>query len=328
MTRKSIGLLALLAVSSVGVMAQTKKHTAAKKTTTAGQKTTQHNGTSYKAVPQGAYIPVEGGLEYKLIKKGTGTFTPAIGDGISFHISQRINDSLLMSSAAQNGGKPVEFVLQESKMKGDLTVGIMKLHAGDSAVFRIKLDTIAARTQQPVPAWAKPGSYLYFDVGLVGIKSKAELEAERKLAQEQAEAMAKVQRATDDSLIQDYLKSKGIANAQKTASGLYYTIHEPGAGENAKVGQKVTVNYTGQLVNGEKFDSNVDSAFGHVQPFTFDLGKHSVIQGWDEGVALLNKGAKATLYIPSALGYGPRAAGPKIPANSVLVFDIELVEMQ
>ncbi len=81
------------------------------------------------------------------------------------------------------------------------------------------------------------------------------------------------------------------------------------------------------LLNGEKFDSNVDPQFQHVQPFEFMLGKGSVIKGWDEGIALLKKGGKATLFIPSTLAYGANSPSPKIPAHSVLVFEVELNEI-
>ncbi len=79
------------------------------------------------------------------------------------------------------------------------------------------------------------------------------------------------------------------------------------------------------LLNGEKFDSNVLPEFGHVQAFEFPLGQGRVIKGWDEGIALLNKGAKATLYIPSKLGYGAQGAGGKIPPDATLIFEVELV---
>ena len=96
-------------------------------------------------------------------------------------------------------------------------------------------------------------------------------------------------------------------------------------------GDSVTMNYTGTLLDGTKFDSNTDTAFKHTQPYKFILGKGAVIKGWDEGVALLKSGSKAVFYIPSSLAYGAQArpgggANPKgIPANSILLFDVELV---
>jgi FKBP-type peptidyl-prolyl cis-trans isomerase len=88
----------------------------------------------------------------------------------------------------------------------------------------------------------------------------------------------------------------------------------------------VTIDYTGHLLDGTVFDSNVDPKFQHPEPFTTVIGVGRVIAGWDKGITLLKKGSKATLYIPSGMGYGPRGNG-RIPANSVLVFDVEVVEV-
>lgn len=131
----------------------------------------------------------------------------------------------------------------------------------------------------------------------------------------------------EDAAIQTYFKNKGITGAQKTASGMYYLITKEGDGEKPQNGEKAVMNYTGYHLDGTKFDSNVDSNFHHVSPFEFDLGKGMVIKGWDEGVALLKKGSKATFFIPSNLGYGstPR---PNIPAFSTLLFDVELVDIK
>ena len=108
------------------------------------------------------------------------------------------------------------------------------------------------------------------------------------------------------------------------ASGLQYVILQPGTGETAKAGQKVTVHYTGWLTNGTKFDSSVDRG----QPFQFGLGAGQVIKGWDEGVAGMKVGEKRKLTIPANLGYGDRGAGNVIPPNATLVFDVELLGVQ
>ena len=94
----------------------------------------------------------------------------------------------------------------------------------------------------------------------------------------------------------------------------------------AKVGDVVSVNYTGRLEDGTVFDSNVDPKFKHVKPFVFPLGAGQVIKGWDEGVVGMKVGEKRTLTIPPEKAYGSQAVGP-IPANSTLIFDIELLEI-
>lgn len=106
-----------------------------------------------------------------------------------------------------------------------------------------------------------------------------------------------------------------------TPSGLKIKELQPGTGASPQNGQKVTVHYTGWLTDGTKFDSSVDRN----QPFEFTLGAHEVIQGWDEGVASMKIGGKRRLVIPPNLAYGSRAVGGVIPANSTLVFDVELL---
>lgn len=110
-----------------------------------------------------------------------------------------------------------------------------------------------------------------------------------------------------------------------TASGLKYIDTKPGTGASPKIGQNVTVHYTGWLyvngAKGKKFDSSRDRG----EPFDFPLGMGQVIKGWDEGVETMKVGGKRTLIIPPELGYGARAMGNAIPANSWLIFDVELL---
>ncbi|NCU28757.1 MAG: FKBP-type peptidyl-prolyl cis-trans isomerase [Candidatus Moranbacteria bacterium] len=93
----------------------------------------------------------------------------------------------------------------------------------------------------------------------------------------------------------------------------------------SKVGDVLVMNYTGRLENGTVFDSNVLPEFNHVQPFEFMLGAGQVIQGWDEGLVGMKIGDKKTLVVPPEKGYGDRAVGNIIPANSTLIFEVELV---
>lgn len=112
-------------------------------------------------------------------------------------------------------------------------------------------------------------------------------------------------------------------NYTKTDSGLEYKITEKGSGEQAAVGSRVKVHYTGKLEDGTQFDSSLDRG----EPFAFELGAGMVIKGWDEGIALMRVGDKVTLKIPADLGYGERGAGGVIPPNATLIFDVELLEV-
>jgi len=106
-----------------------------------------------------------------------------------------------------------------------------------------------------------------------------------------------------------------------TPSGLKYKLLEMGTGKQVMPGDMVTVHYTGTLPDGTKFDSSKDRN----QPFSFKVGGGQVIAGWDEGLRLLNVGDKAILTVPPGIGYGEHAMG-KIPANSTLIFEIEVLE--
>lgn len=123
---------------------------------------------------------------------------------------------------------------------------------------------------------------------------------------------------------QEKVKSQKVKNPKtvKTASGLEYTITEKGNGKKPQIGDKVKVHYTGKLTNDTVFDSSV----GRGQPFEFKLGAGQVIKGWDEAFQLLQVGDKATIKFGPELGYGAQAMG-KIPANSTLIFDVELLDV-
>jgi len=94
-----------------------------------------------------------------------------------------------------------------------------------------------------------------------------------------------------------------------------------GTGRTPNKGEQVTVHYTGCFTNGQKFDSSVDRD----EPFTFVLGAHQVIAGWDLGVATLKIGDKVKLTIPPELGYGKAGYPGAIPPNSTLIFEVELL---
>jgi len=97
-----------------------------------------------------------------------------------------------------------------------------------------------------------------------------------------------------------------------------------GKGAAAKAGDTVTVNYTGWLTNGTKFDSSLDRN----QPFTFPLGGGQVIEGWDKGVVGMKVGGKRELMIPATMGYGPQGTPDgTIPPNSTLKFEVELLKI-
>jgi FKBP-type peptidyl-prolyl cis-trans isomerase FkpA len=128
-----------------------------------------------------------------------------------------------------------------------------------------------------------------------------------------------VQAENDDATIVKFIADNKIS-AIKHSSGLYYQITQSGSGNMTySANTTVTANYTGRLLSGQVFDKST------TQPLSFRLGQ--VIVGWQIGVPLIKKGGKIRLLIPSGYAYGPQGSGA-IPPNSVLDFDIELVDVQ
>jgi peptidyl-prolyl cis-trans isomerase A (cyclophilin A) len=117
---------------------------------------------------------------------------------------------------------------------------------------------------------------------------------------------------------------KLAAGFEKTESGLRYQFIQKGEGKQAEKGKTVSVHYEGSLENGKVFDSS----YPRKKPIEFKLGIGQVIEGWDEGIALLKVGDKARFVIPSDLGYGPAGAGGVIPPNATLIFDVELMDVK
>lgn len=123
--------------------------------------------------------------------------------------------------------------------------------------------------------------------------------------------------AKGKAFLEENKKKSGV---KATASGLQYKVVKEGSGTQPKASDKVKVHYKGQLLNGTEFDSS----YKRNQPAEFPL--NGVIKGWTEGIPLMKVGSTYTFYIPAELAYGPQGR-PGIPGNSVLIFDVELLDI-
>jgi FKBP-type peptidyl-prolyl cis-trans isomerase FkpA len=274
----------------------------------------------FQACKDNDFKKTKDGLEYKILKDAKGDQRPAVGDIVKLHMMIRARDAkagdtTLFNSRKENSNQPIEFPVMPAEFKGDWSDGLTMLSPGDSAVFRVLVDSVAKRGE--IPPWLKKFKNIEYEVVMVSVKSQAQ--ARTEMQQQMAG-----QRQLDDRMLQEYFTQNNL-KPQKTASGLYYIIDRQGSGAVPTQGQKVFVRYTGKTLDGNTFDSNVDNG---KDPFPFDAGAGQVIPGWDEGIMLLNKGSKARFFIPSTLAYGPTSPAPAIPANSILMFDVEVLDIK
>jgi FKBP-type peptidyl-prolyl cis-trans isomerase len=150
-------------------------------------------------------------------------------------------------------------------------------------------------------------------------KVKAEFSAQMRDAQsKKMAAMADQNAKAEESFLAKNKSQKGVVT---TDSGLQYQVIKEGTGEGIKETDKVKVHYRGTLIDGTEFDSS----FARNQPAVFDV--KGVIPGWTEGLQLMKFGGKYRLWVPSKLGYGARGAGRVIGPNSLLIFDVEPLEL-
>lgn len=269
-------------------------------------------------------------LQYVFIENKNTTQRPQEGDDVMMHMIAICNNRFMYHSGQLNKGKPAAFSLSKPAFKGDIMEALVLMTPGDSIICMVDAQAMFEYSKKKMPDYIKPGDKIQYNIRLVSIIAKAQLQKEREAAMMKAlQEPLPVQNA-DDEALKTYFNSNQL-NPIKTISGLYYSIQQEGSGPLARAGDIVTLNYRGSLLDGTVFDSNLDSAFKHVQPLTFVLGTGRVIKGWDEGIGYLKVGSKAVFYIPAALAYGAQsrpgsAANPKgIPANSILLFDVELV---
>jgi FKBP-type peptidyl-prolyl cis-trans isomerase FkpA len=280
------------------------------------------------------------GYEFTVLRKGDGAKVDS-GKFVIMNWSFKDGKDSVWNDSKKNGF-PAVVPMQGDVPKGDAVLEVIKmLSKGDSVVFKVPAKKLFENTfRQPLPPNIDSAQSFTFNMGLKDVMDQTQVnKLQADLVAKQNEKMMKdkeAQLAKDIVTIDDFLKAKNIT-ALKTESGLRYITTKPGKGENAKVGQNVKVNYTGYLLNGKYFDTSIEAdarknnIFREGSPYApldITVGvQPPLIAGWTEIMQLMNKGSKVTVWIPSSLAYGSQRRSEEIVENSILVFDMEMVDV-
>ncbi len=255
----------------------------------------------------------EDGYQYRFVVNGEGEL-PKEGDVIFYNMKYTTETDSLLYESKPEQPTPIPYNEQYWNSLGPLYKAFQKIKVGDSIIIKIPTKKLFEESfNAKVPEGINAEGEIIFYIGAEKILTQPEMEAEIRAKSEE-------QLKKEEGIIDDFLAQNNL-EAQVTESGLRYIIEEEGTGSYPQPGDRVSVHYTGKLLDGKKFDSSHDRN----EPLQFVIGRGQVIRGWDEGIALLKEGGKAKLIIPSSLAYGERGAGDVIGPNSVLIFDVELV---
>lgn len=266
------------------------------------------NKVSHKKTPGGMPYQVYGG-KGQLIAKG---------NIVKLNYTQQIKDSVYFTT---RGKLPLYWPVTEQTMPYDISELWLGLKKGDSVIATQLMDTFIKRNPTNIPPEFKNGDRIITTIHILDVFTSD------SLAHKDEEKVNKDWLVSEVGYVQKWLADKNI-NAQKTRSGAFVQVINPGTGDLIDSGKYVSVNYTGTSFSGKVFDSNTDSTFRHVEPMTFPVGMGQMIKGFDEAMTLLRPGAEAKVYIPSMLAYGARPMSPDIKPFEHIMFDIKVTNVQ
>lgn len=287
-----------------------------------------------------------GGLMYN-IHKSEGKEKIKEGDIIKLNFIQKNEKDSIMANT-YDLEQPQVFPVGKKVYAGDMNDVLYLFGEGDSATFKLDLDTMAKYSNQPKPEQFKNDKYLVFTVKIEKVLHKDPKEADstfqnkaRDFFQKDYQDAVAKHKASENAKIKNYIKDNNL-KVQTTASGLQYVISNAGSGAKPALGDTLMVNYTGKLTTKKTdgkdniFDTSDEkiakesgkfSPGAQYGPREFALGR--AIPGFDEGLQLLGKGGKATFIIPSKLAYGENGM-PQGGINpyTPLVFEVELADIK
>ena len=270
------------------------------------------------------YRQTASGMKFYLAKDEQGP-TAKMGQLVSMHMSIKDANGTYIKNTYKDA-KPMLFPVKLSLFDGDIYEAVGMLSKGDSALFKIPADSMYNRIfRKEMPKELKKGSMLDVTISVFDIWDQQERFEELKAHADTAiSASEKSRRAKEDVQIQNYIRRLGF-QMDKTPLGVYYTYYSKGIGTStAKEGSVVVINFVGKLMDDTEFETTFD-ADNIGKPYSFVLGKREVISGWENILTGVHEGDKILCIIPSHLAFGAQQKGNVIPANSVLIFEIDVM---
>mgnify|MGYP005852174805 CR=1 FL=1 len=293
------------------------------------------------ACSKGVFKKTNTGLQYQVAQKGKGP-KPQDGQFMLFDmLYQTEQGKTLFNSADQEIPLALQYYDSVYQKDGGFKEVVSMLQKGDSTIFKLSAKTLLGQGFEHIAKQhaLEDSATLLLHMHVKDVMSEENFkeweEKQFNMMKEQWKEQATKQLKKDLETIDNYLVANKLT-AHTTDSGLRYVIDKPGQGDHPKPSNTVKVNYIGKTLEGQVFDTNlVETAKQHgvhnplrtYEPLQFKIGECQVIAGWEEGIKLLTKGAKARLFIPSTLAYGVQAVGEHIKANENLVFEVELVDI-
>lgn len=247
------------------------------------------------------------GIYYKIYTRDTAKQKPVYGDHIWMHLRKfSPKQKEIFNTRVFDVKNGVELDYKKSLKETDVTEVFSFMGKGDSAIVKIPSSVFDSNGSEK--------KYYTFWLNLLDFKSKTIYDTEKN---EQYQK----QIISDSLTVIDYLRNNNLLDAKQDIYGNWFFKKQAGTKKSIVDGDSISIHYIGKLYNGKEFDNS----YNRKQTLSFVVGKKQVIDGLDKGIHDFCFGDKGILIIPSRLGYGDKEVG-KISSNSVLIFEIEIME--
>ncbi|MCX7697700.1 MAG: FKBP-type peptidyl-prolyl cis-trans isomerase [Bacteroidales bacterium] len=232
-----------------------------------------------------------------------------------------LKDSIFFDSKKEI--TPIWIPIHRPSFEGDIMKGLLKMHVGDSCIFKVRVDSFFVKTMgyQTIPEYLQDDSMMYVRIKILERKSKEEFEVEKKIIEDNLRKQYELLREKEQKDLQTYLEINQI-KTNPLPSGLYYIPIKQGYGKKPVPGQKVLVFYEATFIDGQIFDRT-----DPFNPIVVIVGSPDLIEGFNEALLHMREGEKAQWIIPSSKAFGKSSIDSPIPPYTTLIFTITLYKI-